>query len=735
LAAITGAFGFAVAQPLYETLRRNPAFLVAHQADRRDVLVLCAVLSLALPLALTALVAVARAVHPTLGAVIERAIVGLCGAALALAVAHRLALGSWLSFAFALAAAAVAGWLAARPRGRTGWALLGAAALLFPIVLLASPEISALAEPAALTADPNTDSTEPKQLLERPVVVVILDELPLASLLTPELVIDAGRFPNFAQLAATASWYPNATSVSQATIYSVPAMLSGNYPARLERKAPTVGDYPRNLFTMLPAGTAYNVWETVTGLCPRKRCRRPEGWLIPRRQRLPSMLTDLTAVYLQTVVPAAWSGDLPVTEDRWRDFWQQGDSAGPAELGGLKDRRKRPTDLFAWFLNGIERLGASPALHYVHVMLPHRPWIWLPSGQRFDGFGSEPHGMVRQAWRGTEWETTQAHQRHLLTVGFVDRLLGELIAKLERHEMFDETLIVVASDHGSTFETGKRRRNLSLEPAAEIVSIPLIVKYPHQETGVIDRRNAEGVDVLPTILAALDLRSRKALLRKFDGRDLAAPASNKSSRKLTSRSGNRKANAGIALDYGIEEIVGQQEAIERLADRFGNGDWEQLFAAGPRPDLLDRSTTELELLPTTATSEPATATVRGLKALSNVDPQAELLPIHLDAGLTPPATWKSADQPLPVLALALNGRIRSTTEAYATADDTLRFSTLLPPSALQEGSNTLEIYTVTGEGTATRFRQLTLIPATESTKKTGQRTKATRKAKRAGKAR
>ena len=80
-----------------------------------------------------------------------------------------------------------------------------------------------------------------------PVVMLILDELPLVSLLGPDGRIDAARFPHFAELAAGSTWYRNATGVSGWTPYALPAMLTGRYPAT--GAAPHYSQHPDNLFT------------------------------------------------------------------------------------------------------------------------------------------------------------------------------------------------------------------------------------------------------------------------------------------------------------------------------------------------------------------------------------------------------------------------------------------------------------------------------------------------------
>jgi len=63
----------------------------------------------------------------------------------------------------------------------------------------------------------------------RPVVWLVFDELPTASLLDGHGRIDAGLFPNFAELAGDATWYRNNTTVGTVTQNAVPAIMTGRY--------------------------------------------------------------------------------------------------------------------------------------------------------------------------------------------------------------------------------------------------------------------------------------------------------------------------------------------------------------------------------------------------------------------------------------------------------------------------------------------------------------------------
>ncbi len=60
-----------------------------------------------------------------------------------------------------------------------------------------------------------------------PVVMIVFDEFPVASLLDGEGNIQAEHFPNFARLAADGTWFRNAVGVHQQTEKAIPTILTG----------------------------------------------------------------------------------------------------------------------------------------------------------------------------------------------------------------------------------------------------------------------------------------------------------------------------------------------------------------------------------------------------------------------------------------------------------------------------------------------------------------------------
>jgi arylsulfatase A-like enzyme len=91
----------------------------------------------------------------------------------------------------------------------------------------------------------------------------------------------------------------------------------------------------------------------------------------------------------------------------------------------------------------------------------------------------------------------------------VDRWIGRLVTHLKARGLYDDTLIVLTSDHGEEFAdhhpnavTGAHGHTLY----DELVHVPLIVKLPRQErAGTRVAPLVRSVDVMPTVLDVLGL--------------------------------------------------------------------------------------------------------------------------------------------------------------------------------------------------------------------------------------
>lgn len=87
-------------------------------------------------------------------------------------------------------------------------------------------------------------------------------------------------------------------------------------------------------------------------------------------------------------------------------------------------------------------------------------------------------------------------------IAFNDKWFGELVAHLKAAGIWDETLIIIGSDHGDEFwEHGSCGHGHSLHQ--ELINVPLVVRWPAVFPAGRATFGAGGVDLLPTMQALL----------------------------------------------------------------------------------------------------------------------------------------------------------------------------------------------------------------------------------------
>jgi arylsulfatase A-like enzyme len=150
-------------------------------------------------------------------------------------------------------------------------------------------------------------------------------------------------------------------------------------------------------------------------------------------------------------------------------------------------------------------------------------------------------------------------------IAFNDDSFGRLLDFLVERGLYDDTLIIFASDHGEEFkEHGRWRHGANLH--AETLNFPLIVKFPDQQVGTRVETAVQHIDLLPTILASVGLEIPEAL----EGRDLAAIAAGHSPATELESSG---IYSHLRLGRGPlnHSLVSEQWKLIR---RQGEDEWE-----------------------------------------------------------------------------------------------------------------------------------------------------------------
>jgi hypothetical protein len=689
--------GFVIAQPTLDVLGKAPDFFIFRQADRVDILVLV--------LAVTVL--------PALGMWLVELAAGLAGERLRQAVHLVMVTGLLALLALEVgknltslrgkvlvAAAALAGvaaglayvkWSALRLWLR----YLAPAPLVFALVFLLLSPASKLVLPQR---GGSVEAGAPGVRIQakHPVVMVLLDEFPLTSLLDSKGQIDQRLYPNFAKLAAGSTWYRNATAVSGLTEFAVPAMLDGRYPQKAA--PPTAAQFPDNLFTLL--GQSYNVeaFQIVTQLCPAKTCKATQA-TAPTAVGLRNTLRDSARVWKRIAWPqdvdenptGAW---LNATTGQQRQARRPEDKASPVlkeiDRGGEPDQYRN----FVASIKGSDR----PTFYFLHILMPHQPWHWLPDGRKYPDRGD---GRNANGWTTEAWPPLLTRQRHLLQTGEVDRMIGQVTRRLKEQGMYDNTLFVVTADHGMSFIPGEfARRVATPRTADQVLWVPLFIKQPGQQQGRVTDQNWEHVDLVPTVADVLGIR----VPWKVDGVSQAGDGNPRarSEKWFYSKPGKRDTFPGP--ENQAKALRGVTDQLLRPEDGYLG--WFQFGRFG---DLVGKRPAQVGLEPAAGGS----AKLDDLRDFRGVDPEGGTVPAQVTGQVSLPAGAPAR----PAVAVAVNGVIGGVSELFKEERDERgsepkgprdKFAAMTPDTLFKKGDNRIEVFLVDASGGRLRLRPLTV---------------------------
>lgn len=661
-------WAFAFAQPLLDLLGKNPDFFVARSSTAGDIIVFALAFTLLPPLLMLVVEALAGAISHRAYSALHLALVALLAAIFFVQVEKRIFTSpAALMIVIALVLGAGVAYLLLRQRFvRNLLDVLAVAPLVFLAIFIFFSETSRLIFP-----DSEASALGVRVPATTPVVMVIFDELPTATLLDPEAErIDASRFPSFAALARQSTWYPNNTTVADFSGRAVPAVMTGNNPSG--STLPIAAEQPNSIFSLLGGAYRLHVSEVVTQVCPEELCgdvQRPR-----QATRLRSLVSDLKYVQGRIILPPSLANGLPNVSTTFGDF---GNNAGAGDKGAgrfAQDLFTPPSpEEFEGFLREIP--ASDRTLSLIHMELPHEPWRFLPSGQTYLDTGiSNLNTDSAARWAVGSAGIASAQQRHYLQTGYADRLIGLMIRRLKRTGVWDRAMVVVTADHGISFQgEAIYRRIAKKENLGGVANPPLFIKDPGQRRGKTSPVLTETVDIVPTIAQQLGITD----IYKMQG----SPVSEAPRTGVVSVSNAQ----GEVVRIPLARMVRQRRvARQQAAFRLGSGG---LFSLGPAPALLGRPAPPLS----SGIPSGFSATLEHVADLEEVDPGGKEVPAFIAGELEGP-------EPGSLIAITVDGRVAATASAFLD-DGTLSYGAVIPPSLLRPGRNSIGIYLV-GPGSA-----------------------------------
>ena len=322
--------------------------------------------------------------------------------------------------------------------------------------------------------------------------------------------------PNLAQLAKDGRLYPKAEAVDSWTLPSHASMFTGKYPrqhgahASSEKNAEGIEKY-RPYGTQLAPSQQTIAWylsqagystggiaANYTWLCRQFGLDQGFGYYYD----LPRML-----LFMPNGSPVfkwpleAVDGFMGYNGKLLQTYWDAETVTGMAE---------------SW----VNKHKAEPFFLFVNYMDAHYPYSAVPPFDHIDGPGIPYDPILRQhSWQkflsyyiNTGRNLTPARLRSAVNqydgeIAYADHWIGSFVESLKREGLYDNTLLIVTSDHGEFF--GEHRLlNHGVGIYEGGINVPILVKYPEQRfAGQVVNERVSLIDIFATIADAAKVKT------------------------------------------------------------------------------------------------------------------------------------------------------------------------------------------------------------------------------------
>jgi arylsulfatase A-like enzyme len=247
-------------------------------------------------------------------------------------------------------------------------------------------------------------------------------------------------------------------------------------------------------------------------------------------------------------------------------------------------------------LEGLRTAGGGPFFLFLNYMDAHQgpPRLAALPGPRLSRAETEALrlNVIAGRRRLTEYERHALQAEYDEALVHLDAELGRLLRRLRELQLYENTLIIVTSDHGEALGEGDLiGHGLTLHQHQ--VHVPLIIKYPRQRQGAVESVLAAGADIQPTILDTIGQPPNPDL----DGRSL-------------------RNTAALSSRVVISEAFGRSTAHEpqpRLAAKqwaLFSGDWKLIEPESGAPVLYNLAQDPREMMDLYTPTHPVVGDMR-----------------------------------------------------------------------------------------------------------------------------
>lgn len=187
-----------------------------------------------------------------------------------------------------------------------------------------------------------------------------------------------------------------------------------------------------------------------------------------------------------------WNRDDVYKNIGFKHFFSQKDYSKEKKIGmALNDQQ--------FFLESIDHMETlqEPFFSFLVALTSHTPYEIDKEDQTLDLSGYEDPML----------------KRYYQTVHYVDTGIGKMIDELKQRDLWDQSLVIFYGDHDSGLvnEGSEMRKKADVSsPVAAFElerRIPLFIKKPDQQTGRVMKENGGQIDIAPTIIDLLNLKT------------------------------------------------------------------------------------------------------------------------------------------------------------------------------------------------------------------------------------
>ncbi len=423
-------------------------------------------------------------------------------------------------------------------------------------------------------------------LKQEPIVIATLHDVPAATVKKPNvilIVMDTVRAdhcsnynyfrdttPNLMKLSEKATLYNRAISTGDYTLSAHASIFSGQY-SRTHGAHPDHPSPPRPLdqdiktLTEILSENGYYSMANVSNIAfITKSFGFQQGFDFYDQRGRPRVLEKrMQQHYLKELIRSALCC-LPMP----REF-------------ELKFRRADEINNEVYSQLEIVKKHKKPFFLFLNYMDAHRPYVppppfdkrylgdnWIQLSQKqFDQIKKEVLSLKRNL---TEKERSYLISQYDGGIAFIDHSLGEFFGHLKKLEMYDNSLIIITSDHGEAFG----RRNF-LEHGCSVfqdqIHIPLIIKFPNVRKRNVNDKLVSLIDIMPTILDVVGINENMS--EDLQGRSLIS-ADLDEPRDLISES--------FAL-----ETIEDQPRLDRIERAIFSGPYKYIESTIGKQELYD----------------------------------------------------------------------------------------------------------------------------------------------------